>query len=364
MKLNALVLVLGAVAAGCESPQSTESATAAPIIGGTADSTDSSVVALYAQTKTSGALCTASVIAPTVLLTAAHCVAPGEIGQGATFVALPSGNLNESTTERWTVKETHFDPAFDATRITSGHDIAVVILDEPVKLAPLAVNQADIASLVGSKVRLVGYGVNDGTAQTGAGIKRSVSALVDTVDDKLIQIGGNGKDTCQGDSGGPALATIGGKKVIVGVTSFGQAGCGGGGYDTRVDRYAAFLAPYLDDGASTSAGAEREPNDSSAHANEMAVGSTRGALSTKGDVDWFQFTVPGPSSYTVMLSSARASATFRVYKLAESGALSSVGTPDGDTLSRTSLDGGVYYVKVSDDGHAHTDAGDYTLELR
>lgn len=364
MKLDLLVLALGALAAGCEAPQSTESTTAAPIIGGTTDSTDTSVVALYAQTKTSGALCTASVVAPTVLLTAAHCVAPSEIGPGATFCALPSGNLNESTAERWAVKATHFDPAFDASRITNGHDIAVVVLAEPVKLTPLEVNQADIRSLVGSKVRLVGYGVNDGSAQTGAGIKRSVNAVVDAVDDQLLQIGGNGKDTCQGDSGGPALTTIGGKKVIVGVTSFGQAGCGGGGYDTRVDRYAAFLAPYLLGEASTPVVAESEPNDSSSDANDIDVGVTHGALSGAGDIDWFAFTAPGPSTYTVTLSSTRPSATFRVYKLSPSGGLSSVGTPDSDTLTRTSLDGGIYYVKVSDDGHTHADAGDYTLGLR
>lgn len=363
MKLNFLVLVLGAMATGCSDPRSTddEATATAPIIGGATDTTDSSVVALYAQTKSSGALCTASVIAPTVLLTAAHCVAPSEVGAGATFVVLPSGNLNISVAERWSVKETHFDPAFDPTRITGGHDIAVVILDEPVKLAPLAVNRDDIASLVGQKVKLVGYGVTDGTTQTGAGIKRSVNAVVDAVDDKLVQVGGNGRDTCQGDSGGPALATLNGRQVIVGVTSFGQAGCGGGGYDTRVDRYATFLAPYVE--AHEPGGAEHEPNDSSNDASELGVGVTHGALST-GDVDWYQFTVPGPSSYAVSLSSTRASSTFRVYKLSPSGALSSVGTPASDTLTRTSQDGGVYFVKVSDDGHRHPDAGDYRLTLR
>ena len=47
--------------------------TDAPIIGGVTDTADPAVVLLYAN---SGSICTATVISPTVLLTAAHCVSP------------------------------------------------------------------------------------------------------------------------------------------------------------------------------------------------------------------------------------------------------------------------------------------------
>ena len=64
----------------------------------------------------------------------------------------------------------------------------------------------------------------------------------------------------------------------------------------------------------------------------------------------------------------RTSATFHVYKMAASGSLSSIGTADSyedtRTLEKSSAAGGIYYVKVYDDGAAHTDKDDYTLELR
>jgi len=363
------LIVFAASGTGC-APTPPDDVSSSAIVGGKTDTGDPSVVALSASTSQGGALCTASVIAPTVLLTAAHCVLPSEVGPHATFVVLPSDDVNKDTTEQLAVKETHYDPAFDIDQLQNGHDIAVVILEKPTTLTPLPVSTTSPASLVGKSVRLVGYGLGCAAAQTGAGVKRQVTTTVDSVDARLMQVGGNGKDTCNGDSGGPALATIGGKETIVGITSFGDASCGSGGYDTRVDLYGAFLGKYLHGSASTGGGStssEKEPNDTTAQANELPEGSIDGALSTDGDVDWFTFTVPGPSKYELQLTAARTSTTFRVYKLSAAGNLSSVGIADAmdgvRELDKSSTEGGIYYVKVYDDGKSHTDDGSYTLTL-
>lgn len=364
------LIVFAASGAGC-APTPPDESTGSAIIGGKSDHGDSSVVALYASTSQGGALCTASVIAPTVLLTAAHCVLPSEVGSNAKFVVLPSNDVNKDTTEQLAVKETHYDPSFEIDQLQNGHDIAVVILEQPTTLTPLPVGKKDPSSLVGKSVRLVGYGLDNAATQTGAGVKRQVTATVDSVDAKLMQIGGDGKDTCNGDSGGPALATIDGKETIVGITSFGDASCGSGGFDTRVDLYGSFLAKYLGSVGSTAGGmagtgAEKEPNDSKDEANDLD-GSLDGALAAEGDVDWFTFTVPGPSKYEVRLIATRASTTFRVYKLSTAGNLSSVGIADDldgvRQLDKSSEAGGIYYVKVYDDGKRHTDDASYTLTL-
>jgi secreted trypsin-like serine protease len=73
---------------------------------------------------------------------------------------------------------------------------------------------------------------------------------VDAITSLFVQIGSSSRQTCHGDSGGPALQTIGGVETIVGVTSFGSDRsannvCFGGGFDTRVDDYAPFIAAHL-----------------------------------------------------------------------------------------------------------------------
>jgi V8-like Glu-specific endopeptidase len=193
-------------------------------------------------------LCTASLVSPTVLLHAAHCVDPREVGNGNVFIAIEGTSLNAATAIH-DIASTHFDPQFDPAQLQNGHDIGVSILAAPItNIKPLAFNKAAMGqNLVGQAVRLIGYGVNNqGPAQSGAGTKRTVTTKLDAISAQLLRIGDFRHQTCNGDSGGPALMNINGVATIVGVTSFGQQFCvGNGGFDTRVDAQLAFLQPFL-----------------------------------------------------------------------------------------------------------------------
>jgi hypothetical protein len=187
------------------------------------------------------------------------------------------------------------------------------------------------------------------------------------VDDRLVAIGDSKRDTCQGDSGGPALALIDGVETIIGITSFGDVGCHNGGYDTRTDRYLAFIDRYIS-GAPSTVGKEREPNDRSDQANALSENAFSGTLDNGNDVDWLSFEMPAHATYVINLRGARASIDFHLYKAAPSG-LDSIGTAEttedgARQLGRDTASGGSYFIKIFDDDSAAHERGAYTLSLQ
>lgn len=256
---NVLLSVLGLmILGGCATQTDDASAPAAEttdtsndeIIGGTPTTGDPAIVALYGtkEGQEGGSLCTATLITPTVLLTAAHCVSPETVGEGVTFRALLGANLTDATTPSPSipVSEVHFDPEFSAQNLPNGHDIAVAILAQPHTATPIPWNKKPLSqSLVGTKVRAVGYGLNDGFGQKGAGIKRQSQLKLNKFDTKLVSTGGFLNTICSGDSGGPILANVDGKETVIAVNSYGLIFCLAASSSTRVDTYKSFVEQYL-----------------------------------------------------------------------------------------------------------------------
>lgn len=242
--LGSVVLTIGCSQASTDPVDETEAA----IINGEETTGYPNIIALYGKKpgEDKGVLCTASVVAPKVLLTAAHCVDPAVAGEGLVYSALLGHNLVDSNnpSARIPVSAVHWDTQFDSSQLTNGHDIAVAILAEPINVAPLKINRGDISGI--SSARLVGYGLNDGINSTGAGIKRTAEVPVASVDDKFVVTGSFfGTTMCSGDSGGPVLANVNGEDVIVGVNSYGLIYCIGQGNSTRVDSYLDFVDQYV-----------------------------------------------------------------------------------------------------------------------
>jgi secreted trypsin-like serine protease len=244
---------VGMLLTGCVAPAPTSS-TAQPIIGGTTVTTDPAVVLLVATIGNSGqAYCTAEIVAPHVVMTAAHCVDPSELGGNATFQVFLGSDINGSEGSNQSlylnVKETHFNSQFDGNNVTSGNDVGVVILSAAAPVTPILMNRTALTNAdVGQPLRLVGYGIDSGNDQQGtsAGTKRQVSTPLTSYDNLFIDFGTASKGTCEGDSGGPAFMTINGTEVITGITSFGPQGCAGDSTDTRVDTISVpFIDPYI-----------------------------------------------------------------------------------------------------------------------
>jgi hypothetical protein len=204
-----------------------------PIYGGTqvTPGTWRSVVAL----DFGDLLCTGTLIAPNLVLTAAHCFrsmpAPGKVevkfgdqSQVPDFkaVALSYGVHPDFCDDTDECEEDLFDFAY-------------VVLDKSVNAvyAPAAVmTEQDVwdeLMYIGAPITLVGYGLNEDNIM---GIKRIAETKLTKFSSTGLefQAGGMGIDSCQGDSGGPAFVTDGeGNPILAGVLSRGYA-CGEGGF--------------------------------------------------------------------------------------------------------------------------------------
>jgi V8-like Glu-specific endopeptidase len=227
------------------------------IINGTADTADPNVVLTFAQVPgaMTGALCTGEVVSSHVVLTAAHCMAPSTVGDGAQFVVFTGDSLptmgKVPPDQLLKVSESHYVPTFFYNSMTGADqdDLGVLILAAPTKIAPLPFNHFPLpASAKGQAGRIVGYGLTAGNDDTTAGTKHQAPTVAFDFQGGTLTLYDKMHSNCEGDSGGPALFTLDGKERIAGITQVGYIGCpvNMSGTDTLVDPYASFVDKYVD----------------------------------------------------------------------------------------------------------------------
>lgn len=244
MKTLAWTLFAGSMVACATEPLDGDeiSADDQAIIGGVTDTGDPSVVAVFAHPPgvNSGSICTGTVIGPSTVLTAAHCVSPEIVGAGQVFEVLVGTTL---ALPGLAVASTTFHPSWVSADLFGGHDVGIVHLATPTTLAAIPIDTDP--SILALATRIVGYGSNTHT-NAGVGTKRTATTVPVAASTTIVQIGNTNTQTCHGDSGGPALQVLNGVETIIGITSFGSDAsatnvCLGGGFSSRVDADFAYI---------------------------------------------------------------------------------------------------------------------------
>lgn len=243
--------------AACTSPEATADIAARrvdPIYRGTPAPNDPAVVALTMQGQ--GAFCTGTLITPTIVLTAAHCLQ--ELSGYLDYTRVFFGADAEGSGVTRNVRRIAQHPTYSDRALTGDIGLVELTTAAPAEVTPipyLPASKGLSSADHGGSIRFVGFGYTE----TGAyGQRRQVNGQIgkvctsgqctymgDYLNAGTFAYAQSNGGPCSGDSGGPAFISRDGQPYVVGVTSYGDQECAIMGVSTSVDYYEAFILDFM-----------------------------------------------------------------------------------------------------------------------
>lgn len=198
------------------------------------------VVAIVVDlSDTEAELCTGGIVAPRLIVTAAHCLVQGGLvfSNSAISVSIPGAELTALGNAK--VQQVFIPSGYrNISEKAEPNDIAFIVMDKPVGVEVIQkiADQKLVNEIVSSKVpiRAYGYGIT-GLGQSAPGYPKTVPLKPI---EKLFLEGFEDRENtyinyaqeefgaiCIGDSGGPAVAEYQGQLVLVSVASASSGIC-------------------------------------------------------------------------------------------------------------------------------------------
>ncbi len=150
-----------------------------------------------------GSVCSGTVVAPTIILTAGHCVS----GSGQYAIAYKETGGSPTLQE---VRQVARHPEFKAgTRVSIDMALVRLKLPLPSRFLPVALDANADDDGVGSRMTIAGFGLaRDGDEKSAGTLRSATVTVLPRFYPRYFRLGlsGGGISVCKGDSGGPVFS--------------------------------------------------------------------------------------------------------------------------------------------------------------